>query len=49
MKASVRNRPDWKNVRASVPSGSMIFVDVRKTMSATGTRITAIVRNWRLR
>ena len=49
MKAIVRNAPDWAKLNASVPSVFSIAVDVRNTIAASGTRITAIVRNWRLR
>jgi len=49
MKASVRNRPDWKKLRATVSSGFNTSVEVRNTMIATGTTMMAIVRNCRLR
>ncbi len=49
MNARVRNRPDWKKVSATAPSGFSTSVEVRNTMMATGTTITAIVRNCRLR
>ena len=38
-----------RSCSASVPSGFMIAVDVRNTMTASGTRMTAIVLNWRFR
>ena len=49
MKAIVRNVPDWANVNATSSLGLTISVDVKKTISANGTRITAIVRNCRFR
>ncbi len=45
----MRNAPDWTKLSASVPSVFSIAVDVRNTIAASGTRIIAIVRNWRLR
>ena len=49
MKASVRNRPDSANDSASVPFGSTTSVDVTNTMTATGTRMMAMVLNCRRR
>ena len=49
MNASVRNVPDWAHVSATAPSGFRTSVEVRNTTTATGTMITAIVRNWRRR
>ncbi len=48
-KATVRQSPDWAKVSATSPLGLTISVDVKNTIRATGMRITAIVRNWRLR
>ena len=48
MNASVRHVPATPKLRASVPSAFLIAVEVRKTMIASGTRIMAIVLNWRL-
>jgi hypothetical protein len=47
--ASVRKTPDWTNDSATLPSGFVISVDVTNTMIASGTKITAIVRNCRFR
>ena len=47
--ARVRNRPDSKNERASVPSGLSTATEVTKTTIASGTRMNPIVRNWRFR
>ena len=53
MNASVRKVPDSANESAvsATPStsGLSTSVDVTNTTTASGTRITAIVRNWRLR
>ena len=35
--------------RGAASPGLMTLVDVRNTMTATGTRMTRIVRNWRFR
>jgi hypothetical protein len=48
-KASVRNSPDSKKLRADSPSGFRTSVEVRNTMMASGTRMTAIVLNCRFR
>jgi hypothetical protein len=40
MKASVRNSPDSKKLRASVPSGFRISVEVTNTTIASGIRMT---------
>ena len=45
----MRQNPDRPNVRAVFPSESRISVDVKKTIAATGIRMTAIVRNCRFR
>ena len=45
----MRQSPDWAKVSATSPLGLTISVDVKNTIRATGMRITAIVRNWRLR
>ena len=48
--ASVRKMPDAPNDNASeLSAGLMTFVDVRNTMTASGTRITPMVLNWRFR
>ena len=52
--ASVRNRPDWANVRPDdafgpARSGLVTSVDVTNTTTASGIRITAIVLNCRFR
>jgi hypothetical protein len=49
MKANVRNAPDCTNDSAVSPPGLMISVLVRNTMAAKGTRMMAIVLNWRFR
>ena len=49
MNASVRYRPDSPKLSASAPSGFSTSFEVMKTMTASGMRITPIVRNWRLR
>ena len=48
-KASVRKVPDSANDSASSPFGFFDSVEVTNTMTASGMRMTAIVRNWRLR
>ncbi len=48
-KATVRHVPDWRYVKLVAPSGSRISVDVKNTIAATGTMITAMVRNCRFR
>jgi len=45
MKAMVRHNPAWPKDRATEPLGLMILVDVTKTMTAKGTKITAMVLN----
>ena len=45
MNAAVRKVPDWAKLSASVPSVLVIAVDVTNTITASGTRIIAIVRN----
>ena len=47
-KARVRNSPDSTKLSAVSPSSLRISVEVRKTTTASGTTITAMVRNWRL-
>ena len=49
MKAKVRYRPDSTNDRAWEPSGRSTSVEVTNTTMASGTRITAMVTNCRLR
>ena len=49
MKARVRKRPDSPKDRAVEPSGLRISVEVRKTRTASGMRMMAMVRNWRRR
>ena len=49
MNASVRHVPACPKLSASLPSGFLIAVEVRNTMIASGTRMTAIVLNWRRR
>jgi hypothetical protein len=49
MKPTVRQPPEAANDRAVVSSGLRISVDVKKTIAATGIRISAIVRNCRVR
>ena len=48
-KASVRNVPDAPKLSASVPSVFSTATDVRNTTTPSGTRMTAMVRNWRFR
>ena len=48
-KASVRNEPEAPKLSASVPSMFSTATDVRNTTTPSGTRMTAMVRNWRLR
>ena len=48
MNARVRNRPDWKNERATESSSFKISAEVKNTTMASGTTIMAIVRNWRV-
>ena len=45
----MRQNPDRPNVSAVLSSGLRISVDVKKTIAATGIRMTAIVRNCRFR
>ncbi len=49
MNASVRKMPDWAKLSAVVPSSRRIRVEVKKTRMARGTRMTAMVLNWRRR
>ena len=50
MNATVRQqRRTAANVSADDSSGLRISVDVKNTIAATGTRMTAIVRNCRFR
>ncbi len=49
-KARLRNSPDCKKLSASPPSGrDTTAVEVTKTITSRGTKITAMVRNWRRR
>ncbi len=47
--AVVRNAPDAPNDNAVAPPGLSTSVEERKTSPATGTRMNAMVRNWRRR
>ena len=47
--ASVRKLPDATNDSAVSPLGFSTATEVTKTTSASGTRMKAIVRNWRFR
>jgi hypothetical protein len=49
-KATVRTAPETPWLIASAPVSLLVIaVDVMNTMTTRGTRMTAIVRNWRLR
>ncbi len=45
----MRNVPDSPNVKAFDPSVLSIATEVTNTTAASGTRMTAIVLNWRFR
>ena len=47
--AIVRKMPDCTKLSASTPSGLFTAVAVKNTTTSSGTRITEIVLNWRLR
>ena len=49
MNATVRAVPDAANDSADDSSGRRISVDVKNTIAATGTTMTAMVRNCRFR
>ena len=50
MNARVRYRPDWAKLSASCPvAGLTTALEEMNTTTASGTRTTMIVRNWRLR
>ena len=41
--------PAWAKLRATVPSGRVTLVAVKKIRTARGTTMMAIVRNWRFK
>src|SRR5205807_2482906 len=47
--ASVRKSPDWPKERATAPLVRNTLVEVRNTRIARGTRMMAMVLNWRFR
>jgi hypothetical protein len=46
--ARVRKPPDWAKFRPSPLPSSITLLDVRNTITASGTTMMPIVRNWRV-
>ena len=49
IKANVRQAPDSPYVSATAPLGLTVLVDVRNTITTSGTRMSRMVLNCRLR